>query len=155
MIPPNNPSYSTPPALGDQCPWGAVRDAWQIDTGLFVVQAETGSGFWLATHRIDGLPKAGITYVPAIWPHWWEEEAEWVYVVLGYPECFEAELVALAVKMATHRSLRHTVYQSLTSFWATPQGQTLLNKKPSAASRNLPSGSRTPRANGGRGQKGS
>ena len=89
--------------------WGEAETALPVAQGIHLVTTASHGGYVLSHHRIKVLKQL----FPLATPYkgderYWEEDCDWVYVIMAFPQCFNDDQVQLAKKQ----------YQNQNSFYA-------------------------------------
>jgi len=87
------------PAVGSHTPWGAADHVRTVADGIVDVQTPGHGGYWLSAARLEVLrakfPELSDSF--AGFP-WFEEDCDWAYVALAFPEHFDAKHLDAAGK---------------------------------------------------------
>jgi len=94
----------------DSSPWGRVQDQTRFDNGLVFVSTASHGGFFVPDDLLPRIGARGRAYAKR-WSgseSWFEEDVAVCFVVLAFPEAFNAEAreSAAAVLAVLDRGLR-------------------------------------------------
>ncbi|CAB4158610.1 hypothetical protein UFOVP703_21 [uncultured Caudovirales phage] len=79
-------------------PWGTAELVEVVAPGIRRVHTARHGGYHLAPERIAQMPEA-LRCIPTFQPHpWFEEDCDWILVVLSFPDLFDDAHVAGAVE---------------------------------------------------------
>lgn len=94
-------------------PWGRADYGVELLPGVVQISTESHGGFHLSDARRAALPDA-IQQVPTFTgdPCWFEEDADWALVALGYPGLFTDRQLYAAVL-----TVRQTSYHRSAAVW--------------------------------------
>ena len=80
-------------------PWGGSHTCDQIAPGIVSITTGSHGGFYLSPERADAMPEPYRSKVRFAGGTWFEEDCDWVLVVLSFPEVFEERVVNEAQAM--------------------------------------------------------
>jgi hypothetical protein len=78
--------------------WGEAQSIKKIAEGITLYTTASHGGFHISEERFMELPKPLKDY--KVWnnKNWYEEDCDWVVVVLGFPQYFEGRDIEAAKK---------------------------------------------------------
>ena len=82
---------SNQPSKHGSTPWGVADHCEEVAPGILSISTPSHGGYWVDLTRLSQIRATfpGLTKTFAGLP-WFEEDCDWVYVVLGCPEAFDA-----------------------------------------------------------------
>lgn len=101
-------------------PWGYADSSEDRAPGITFYTTPSHGGFELSSPRLAQLHQriGPVKVFRHDWPHWFEEDCDWAYVAVAFPEYFTAdELKAAQGTLAymANRPLSATTLQRLTA----------------------------------------
>lgn len=99
--------------MSKNTPWGESQSATEIADGIISYTTAGHGGIWLSCSRIDSFPKKLLPYIDVIaGESWFEEDCEWAFVAIAYPQFFSKESLESA-----ERTLRNTYPAAWEAFY--------------------------------------
>ena len=74
-------------------PWGCSYTCDQIAPGIVLITTGSHGGIYLSPERADAMPEPYRSKVRFAGGTWFEEDYDWILVVLSFPEVFEERVV--------------------------------------------------------------
>lgn len=69
-------------------PWGRAQNKTKIADGIFFASTASHGGFWLSQQRLNEMPEALREGKFTNRKNWFEEDCEYVRVVIAFPQWF-------------------------------------------------------------------
>jgi len=82
--------------------WATKNNCTKIAEGIKEYVTSTHGGFWLSQERILAMPIKYMDFKPWAGKGWFEEDLDWVIVVLSFPKYFRPDRVTAAQKQYTN-----------------------------------------------------
>lgn len=76
----------------DQSPWGQIQHVTHIADGIWQVHTASHGGIKLSHQRFAAMPRAWRS-TPYSGDGWFEEDCDWAFVALAFPDAFSANEV--------------------------------------------------------------
>src|SRR5437764_13898132 len=89
-------------------PWGLSDSRTHYGLGVTFYSTPSHGGFHLDEDRLRGLTaKLGVTKTYCGYPDWFEEDCDWSYVALAFPDLFTFQELEQAYATADWLTKRH------------------------------------------------
>lgn len=78
-------------------PWGAVQHITQLAEGIVMIDTASHGGIKVSDDLLAKMPEA-LRRTPYSGGGWFEEDCDWAFVAVCFPDAFKAEHVEMARK---------------------------------------------------------
>lgn len=75
--------------MATSTPWGPSQQVDHVARGIVWYSTASHGGYHLSSRRIAEMPEEYRNHNPWAGPGWYEEDCDWAFVVLSFPEIFK------------------------------------------------------------------
>ena len=100
-------------------PWGRSQTHKKIADGIYSHSTVSHGGFELSTNRYLEFKKIFPDFKPYAGDYWFEEDCDWAFVTIAFPQFFSNQDIYNAIRMTNYKSSGLHVPDA---FWASELG---------------------------------
>lgn len=115
---------SRQPFRGSETPWGPVQTVEPVVPGVVNISTAGHGGYWCSPARWEELLRLFPDINPWAGPGWLEEDCDWAFAALTWPEVVEGQTLYHAI--ASVQRVGGSDSGVADAFLATPQGKVLI-----------------------------
>lgn len=103
---------------GSSTPWGVSQSTEHVADGITFHSTACHGGYELSADREDQLQRLFVGFKTIAGPRWYEEDCDAAVVPIAFPDCFDAENVAVCVSAVTNFAKYYPRYKPVIDYLA-------------------------------------